>query len=452
MAKNRQAVLVIHGIGEQRPMETLRGLVESILPDAQGEHQYWSKPDRISGSYELRRLKAPPIRQVRPGTDFYEYYWAHNMRDTKWRHLGSWFVRMLRTLPRSASPKIQLLWGATWLAIISSAAFAMSSAGAAFRGGLIAAIPSGSMVATAVSLAASALLGKALYSVGDAARYLEPTADNVAQREAIRQGGVERLRRIQEQGKYDRIVVIGHSLGSVIGYDIVRCAWEEYRQAFSTRLKQQALEEFSRLCNRMQQAKTDSEREALRDKYQDLQRQVWQEFRALGNEWLVTDLVTIGSPLAHARFLLADSSDDFDEMKRFGILPTCPPQLDSRGECSYSVTRNVDGLGPTTAKVLTSESPFACVRWTNIYYRGDLIGGPVAPAFGPGVRDREVRLRGGVVAWLLTISPFSHTRYWAPRRRSRSSAAYADSVTRLRSAMDLDNQRLLNFGGDNVND
>ena len=111
--KPRQAVVLIHGIGEQRPMETLRAFVKALVEhdptneaprgSSLGEaHEnsgaprahrslYYSKPDRLSGSYELRRLK---LHRVKPGeikslpeglnvnwpeTDFYEYYWAHQM-------------------------------------------------------------------------------------------------------------------------------------------------------------------------------------------------------------------------------------------------------------------------------------------------------------------------------------------------------------------------------------
>jgi hypothetical protein len=31
MSKPRQALILIHGIGEQRPMETLRGFVDGVL-------------------------------------------------------------------------------------------------------------------------------------------------------------------------------------------------------------------------------------------------------------------------------------------------------------------------------------------------------------------------------------------------------------------------------------
>src|SRR5436309_3046168 len=57
-------------------------------------------------------------------------------------------------------------------------------------------------------------------------------------------------------------------------------------------------------------------------------------------------------------------------------------------------------------------APFAAVRWTNIYdphsliFRGDIISGPVAPVFGDGIRDIDLKaLRG-------QSSAFSHTRYW----------------------------------------
>ena len=59
--KDKQAVLVIHGIGEQRPMSTLRGFVDAVwtidstLREENVKSTVWSKPDTISGSYELRR-------------------------------------------------------------------------------------------------------------------------------------------------------------------------------------------------------------------------------------------------------------------------------------------------------------------------------------------------------------------------------------------------------------
>ena len=56
MGQRRQAVLLIHGIGDQTPMATLRSFVAAVWPrDSQTKRQ-WSRPDSISGSYDLRQI------------------------------------------------------------------------------------------------------------------------------------------------------------------------------------------------------------------------------------------------------------------------------------------------------------------------------------------------------------------------------------------------------------
>jgi hypothetical protein len=104
--KPRQAVLLIHGIGEQRPMDTLRDFVAAFLKHG----TYHSKPDTLSDSFELRRLKLRKLVSERPDeksvnadwpeTDFYEYYWAHQMYGTTVSHVTSWLLRIMgRGLP-----------------------------------------------------------------------------------------------------------------------------------------------------------------------------------------------------------------------------------------------------------------------------------------------------------------------------------------------------------------
>ena len=72
----RQAVVLIHGIGEQRPMGTLRAFVDAMLEP----RTFHSKPDTVSDSYELRRIKLrrvqggdgrPEVNVDWPETDFY---------------------------------------------------------------------------------------------------------------------------------------------------------------------------------------------------------------------------------------------------------------------------------------------------------------------------------------------------------------------------------------------
>jgi hypothetical protein len=68
----KQAVVVIHGMGEQVPMETIMSFSHSVWstdtdliradrPDSstdgkRSENVIWFKPDKISRSFELRRL------------------------------------------------------------------------------------------------------------------------------------------------------------------------------------------------------------------------------------------------------------------------------------------------------------------------------------------------------------------------------------------------------------
>ena len=42
------------------------------------------------------------------------------------------------------------------------------------------------------------------------------------------------LQKLHERG-YERIVIVGHSLGSVIGYDVLTHAWAQYHTAHETR-------------------------------------------------------------------------------------------------------------------------------------------------------------------------------------------------------------------------
>jgi len=82
---NRQAVLLIHGMGEQRPMDTLRRFIRAVWEtDDEVKHKFatpetYNKPDTISKSFELRKITTTKNQDERY-TDFFEYYWAHRMQ------------------------------------------------------------------------------------------------------------------------------------------------------------------------------------------------------------------------------------------------------------------------------------------------------------------------------------------------------------------------------------
>src|SRR5687768_2988615 len=85
----RIALVLIHGIGEQRPMATLRSFVSEVVGPPR------SRPDKLSQSFEVRRLDVRPKNG--PQVDCYEFYWAHHMRDARLTHLVKWLFRLLRT-------------------------------------------------------------------------------------------------------------------------------------------------------------------------------------------------------------------------------------------------------------------------------------------------------------------------------------------------------------------
>src|SRR5438128_2316266 len=96
----KTAVVMIHGMGEQWPMDTLRGFVEAAWssdPDLNpewSEGETYSKPERITGSFELRRITTR-FWARRPGSpdrrvDFFEFYWAHMMQGNSFGAVLAW--------------------------------------------------------------------------------------------------------------------------------------------------------------------------------------------------------------------------------------------------------------------------------------------------------------------------------------------------------------------------
>ena len=243
----KQAVVVIHGIGEQRPMDTLRGFVEAMIPtDApDGKPLYWSKPDRLSRNFDLRVLKS----SGRTSTDFYEYYWAHKMQGTKLGHLLGWLWDIFKR-PRCDIPDaIVPIWRSTRWTVLALLLLIASGALAAAWGQLPANDNPFALIPLLLAAMGLGLRYSALAYLGDAARYLSPNPQNVMVREQIRADGVDLLRALHNQGDYERIIVVGHSLGSVIAYDIVGYLWHEYHDQL-TQLNPSNRELASRYANR----------------------------------------------------------------------------------------------------------------------------------------------------------------------------------------------------------
>ena len=420
----RQAVVVIHGIGEQEPGVTLGQLARSgVLSSGQTERM-WVKPDRVSGSYELHRFTLSNS-ETRPITDVFEFYWAHVIRDTTLSQIGAWLKRLLGRW-RVPAP-LRPMWVFAWMLIVMAIALALAR-----LAGLQTVtrwLAGGTIVSAVVGLLWTLIARSLAVDVlGDAARYLVPHPANIAHRQAIRKAGVELIESLHASGRYDRIVILGHSLGSVIAYDIVTYAWA----GMHFQHQRPGRPSFKEIVEVERQLAVKDAKAA-----QEIQWKAWCRQRLNTQPWLVTDLVTVGSPLTYADLLMAATPEQFTQAKADRILPTCPPTAELEAKRQYLRVTFEQGYRDAvenqgrTFTMFHHAAPFAVTRWTNLFFEvgklgleGDLIGGPVAPRFGDWVRDVSLKPpRKG----------FTHTWYW----RAAAGAENAH-LEELRNALHLD--------------
>lgn len=449
-ARPRQAVVLIHGIGEQRPMATLRGFVHALLPNG----AYYSKPDDISDSFELRRLKlrrhAEDEVSVKdwPDTDFYEYYWAHQMHGTVISHIVSWLgavmVRGWKAVRSGTNdwypPRLPSLVYAAWALAIGVAATALVSllypvyckqwktcvklefldAGWIV---LLLAI----LGVLWKSILRPFAFGAVVDVAGDAARYLDVNPKNVARRYDILRGGVAMLRKLHEDHdtdgdrimyRYGRVVLVGHSLGSVIAYDILKHYFHEVNGKLPVEVNDFSPVENYRGSNGAPVFEGNDPYENA-DAFRLRQREVWRRYarhtpagiplpssELSRGRWIVTDLVTMGSPLAYAPILLAEDLSDFRKKTGMRELPICPPDrshASNPGRFTVDVSMETERFHKSI--VLQHHAFFAVTRWTNFYFKRDPVGGALLPIFGSGIDDRRLGgpdlLRAHVSYWSL---------------------------------------------------
>lgn len=416
MSTPKQAVVLIHGIGEQVPMDTLRGFVKAVwttdesvrnpyVPD-----QVWSKPDNVSQNYELRRLTTAEGKSGKR-TDFFEFYWADLMEGTEVEHVKAWLKLLLFRSPRRVPKQLRGIWWAVALFVLVAVGLSV----ALFFDLLPVKVAS---LVGAISTVLTALLLWPIKKVaGDAARYLHVAPPNIGKRRIIREAGIQLLQRLHDSGDYDRIILVGHSLGTVIGYDMLTQLWPRYntKHTGNPSPDPDPLEKLA--------ASPDLHPEA----YQAAQATYAASLKAAGSPWLITDFVTMGSPLAHAPFLLTRKPEEFQTKKTERELPTCPPTLET-------VKKNARFCYPLNkAWVPNHSAVFAPTRWTNLYFpcswtlKGDVVGGPLQPVFGAGIRDIPVStaIQGGLL---------NHTHYW---ELSSSSGGAPPHIQALRVALTL---------------
>ncbi len=445
-------------------MDTLRRFVNGL-----GLGFYHNKPDRLSQSAELRRLTLPSKARRRPATDFFELYWAHQMPPGKVREILAWSWRLVFSGSQEGAmsllrPHLRVLRSLAIVAVVALVTLALTLGIALVSAILGKDLPQPEtrvalLTALAVLLlvlAANAVSGGFIRrALVDAERYLTPQPHSVAGRNAIRSAGVQLLRRLHTEGNYVRIVVVGHSLGSVIGYDILRQAYDEFREpnprCFGPQPQADCFAQAAAALG------TTPKRKHL-DAFQQAQLRLWMENRARGVPWLVTDLITLGSPLANADLLLNRGEFTLAERQAEREYPTCPPAPDTSGDVLYRA--NIEGAGVIRSmKVANSAAVFSSTRWTNLYFptrnliEGDPVGGPVAPKFGVGVLDVPIhRFADAPHERWRRLFPFPHLDYWRPgtpttgmSRRARTfrrrHTGTSDALSMLKHFLNLDIKR-----------
>lgn len=387
------AVVLVHGMGEKRPMETLEAFTKTALhPRTPGEKawDFHPLPADNTSSYEARRFATDATDGH---TEIYEYDWSFLMTANKYAGAMAAALRLFLRRPGNVPDALLGIWRYVWCVILAIllaipvlflVGYALNTDVPAWIIGLVISAVILIFWFGLYRMAAKALVNRTTAPLVDVARYLDPSPYSYAARRAIR-GGLLNLLRALHAGRYSRIVVVSHGVGTYIAYDALAELWAER-----------------------------------------------QRVQGQENRWCITDFITVGAPLALADLLLTrpplfsgfKKSDDalrhelFEGLLHRGALVSCP---------------NPDS---EEATVLGPFSAFAVTRWTNMWFpvtrgelHGDWFGGALGPLFGQGIRDiavqgnRPERLKRGS----------AHLEYF----RHPDKGDEGDLAWHLRHALDL---------------
>ncbi|CAN7172696.1 hypothetical protein [Mesorhizobium sp. LjRoot246] len=459
--KPGQAVVIVHGMGEQRPMDTLRGFVQAVWSHDLGRapfyahvadpadpagatiNQSWITPDSRTNSYELRRITTPYDVDGRR-TDFYELYWADITQGTTRGRLAAWVTNLLWRKPSDIPPDARQLYLVTLLAVIVVLCAALALATSVWQGNI--SWLAGTLVTVLASLIIWAVDRFGLPYFGDVAAYVRAEAATVEKRALIRERGLRLLKRLMTDDSYDRIVLVSHSLGSMIAYDLLQILWADFRPRKLEAIRDKAKLKAIRAIDKATLVVDGSAWPGSLDDLAGFRRNQWELYRQLRTgdadhrPWKISDFVTLGSPLTHSEFLVTYNLAEFRRGIAERLFSACPPIAE--GAAAGGTVLYQEGRSPSgkPQRAVHHGAVFAATRWTNIFdsgngwLTGDPISGPMAENFGPGVENVQVELRGSLGR------VFTHTLYWSLTATGVEVAAGArprSHLAVLRDAVDL---------------
>jgi hypothetical protein len=509
----KQALVLVHGMGEQEPMGTIRDFVKAVwvtdenVRDAPPPHDIWIKPDLKTGLQELKRITTKPAKDPAPGTpgyrtDFFELYWADLNKGSTLTELENWIVGLLLRNPFTSLP-LKLI--PAWFMLIVFCLFLVYLALIAALGKDLA-IPFANLIPLplnaedtklantiltyAIGLAPIPFYRWLLANIGCVVKYTRARPENIAARKNIRERGLELLEALHD-GTYERIIIVSHSLGTILAYDLLSMFWATHSGGYSFEMDSKELPfltaveraakplrredashvpetgnwaAFGRALKALWKPRQTPARTQVRQDYDAAQRALANALRTRyvppgepdqTRRWLITDFITLGSPLAHSHFLLYGNEYEFGERKKNREIAISPPVEEKRTdpwtcrlarECGFPCepdgtffgmsfpfrTTRVDGFAQEFWQ-MHHAALFAVVRWTNIYaphhfcyLQGDVISGPLATLFGGGVHD--INLDD-----IQKPRWFAHTKYWAFDADNKPLPA----ILKLREAINL---------------
>lgn len=428
LAPTATAVVVVHGMGEQKPLQTLKGFVRTALKPVggKGQRKYYSRPALLTESFEARRYIAFRIPRAgvpvfREKTELYEYHWSYLMTGNRFGDVLGTVLRLvfqpIWRVPSGLRWAYLLIWltVAAWIAVNVAGVVHL---GASARWLVRAAVGNGIAIAVVVLVLLVLHFAqlKITQTFVDVVRYLDTSPRSYTARRAIRGGLVSLLRELHADGRYGRIVVVAHSLGGYIAYDALGSLWTELHPLHGgtaeTTDPVTPLDGLVELEKAADQVLVDGDAGA----YQSAQFELWRGLRRQGNPWLVTDLITAGTPMYFADLLFTHSRKEFRELMEDGELWRCPPRSEQQLADDPKPPPKVRyGWSNGSREVLSSWSMFAAVRWSNFWFPpalgffGDWFGGRLKPLFGAGILDVEVT--GNKPGRY--CPGFAHTQYFA---------------------------------------